>query len=310
MSGLDLSAIDALLAGTLRLATPVALAALGETIVERSGTINLGIEGTMALGAIAAIIAAGIGGWPLGLAAALVVGALVGLGMASAVLKGGANQVVVGIALSLIAGGLATYLYQVWDAAGLSDRPVALVPVIPIPILADVPLLGAVFNGQSALTWATALLIGVTALVLSFTRAGLQLIAVGDHPDSAAALGLRVERLRTIALAIGGALGGLAGASLTLGYLGTFTDGIVGGRGYVALAIVIIGRWSPVGAALGALLFALFDSLALRAQGGGLSLPVEAFESLPYLVTLLVLVLSASRAVAPRALGVPYRPER
>jgi general nucleoside transport system permease protein len=300
---------EAVLAGTVRLATPVTLAALGETIVERSGTINLGIDGVMIAGAFAAIFAAGFAGWGVALLAAALVGALFGLTIALAVLKGGANQIVVGIAVSLLATGLSTYFYQLWDAAGFSRNPVELAPTIEIGVLRRIPFAGPILSGQSALTWSALILVVLARHGLRASKPGLILKAVGDDPAAAALRGVDVGAVRTIALVIGGALAGLGGAAITVGYLGVYTDGVVAGRGYVALAVVIIGRWSPIGALGGALLFAFFDSLALQAQGGRLLLPVEAYVALPYLMTLIVLVLTARSDIAPRALGAPYAPE-
>lgn len=304
----DIGFWSAVLAGAIRLATPIALAALGETIVERSGTINLGIDGMMIAGAFAAILAAGLAGWGAGLAAAMLVGALFGLAAATAILRGGANQIVVGIAISLLAAGTATYFYQLWDSLGLSRSAIDLVPTLGFGALASLPLVGPILSGQSWLTWAMLALALLTLLLLRRSRWGLVLKAVGDEPAAAAQRGIDVIGVRTLALAVGGALAGLGGAAITVGYLGAYTDGLVAGRGYVALAVVIIGRWSPVGAVAGALLFSFFDSLALQAQGGRFALPVEAYMALPYLVTLAVLVATARGNAAPRALG--SEPER
>jgi ABC-type uncharacterized transport system permease subunit len=301
---------SAILAGAVRLATPIALAAIGETIVERSGTINIGIDGIMTIGAFAAIYVESVGaGWASALAVPLLVGAIFGLGIALAVLHGGANQIVIGIAASLIGTGLAVFFYQLWDASGLASQTVPLVPSMQIPWLGDVPLIGKALSGQSLLTYGTAILVAVGLFILKWTRLGLVLRAVGDQPEAAASRGVDVIAIRTVALVIGGALAGLGGASITAGYLGTYTDGVTAGRGYVALAIVITGRWSPLGALAGAMLFAFFESLALGAQNGTSIVPVEAFMALPYVVTLLVLVLTARGTVAPRALGLPYQPD-
>lgn len=301
---------EAVLAGAVRLGTPVALAAIGETIVEKSGTINLGIDGIMTIGAFTAIFVVSVGGgWGGALVAAALVGIVFGLVIALSVLRGGANQIVVGIAVSLLGAGAATYFYQLWDAAGLSRLPITLVPVWNIPGVADLPLIGGVLSGQSLLTYATIVLILALLFFLHRTKPGLLLKAVGDQPAAASARGIDVIGIRTLALAAGGSLAALGGAAITVGYLGTYIDGVVAGRGYVALAIVITGRWSPLGAAVGALLFAFFDSLALRAQGGSGLIPVEAYQALPYVVTLAVLFLTARGSIAPRALGVPFRRE-
>jgi simple sugar transport system permease protein len=301
---LELAFWEIVLAGAFRLGTPVALAALGETVVERAGSINLGIEGMMLSGALAGVVGATtVAGWPGGLVSGLLAGALLGLVMGLVVLKGGANQIVVGIGVSLLGAGLAAYLFKVWQPSGRSAVIVPLVPTVSIPGLRELPLVGEALFAQSWLTYGTVGLVAAMAWALRRTRPGLALRAAGDDPAAAALRGVDVVRVRLAALVTGGALAGLAGAAITVGYLGSFTDGVTAGKGYIALAVVIIGRWSPVGAALGALLFAAFESLALQAQTGASGLPVEAYTALPYLVTLAVLVATARRQHAPRALG-------
>lgn len=306
MTLMDLAFWEIVLAGAIRLATPIVIAALGETIAERSGTINLGIEGMMAIGAFAGIWGAAEAGWGIGLVAGGIAGAVLAFGMAVAVLRGGANQIVVGIAMTLLGAGLAAYFFKLWQPSGRDAVIVPLVPTIRIPVLADLPLVGPTLFQQNLLTYGAVALLALVAWGLVRTRPGLMLRAVGDDPDSAAMRGVDVLRVRGLALVAAGALAGLGGAAMTIGYLGSYTDGVTGGRGWIALAVVIIGRWSPVGAVLGALLFALCDSLALLAQSWAGGLPVEAWTALPYAVTLAVLVLTARRQNAPRALGRPY----
>ncbi len=301
----DLIFWEIVLASAIRLATPIALAALGETLVERSGSINLGVDGLMMAGAFAAVVAGAAAGWGAGLAMGFFVGGVFGLAMAVSVLRGGADQIVAGIALALLGTGLAAFFFKIWQPSGRSLMVVPLVPTIEIPGLRQLPLIGEALFGQSALTYGCAALALALAWMLQATRHGLALRAVGDDPAAAALRGVDVIATRTWALAAGGALAGLGGAAITIGYLGSFTDGVTAGRGYVAIAVVIIGRWQPVGAVIGALLFALFDALALRAQTEAGFLPVEFFSSLPYAVTLLVLVLTTRYRVAPRALGRP-----
>ena len=308
MNWLDAAFLGTILAGAIRLGTPIALAAIGETVVEISGTINIGIDGIMTIGAFAPILVESVGaGWGLGLLSSALIGMTLGLAIALGVLRGGANQIIIGIAASLIGSGVAVYSYQLWDGSGLQSQALPLVPTVVLPLVRDIPVVGRALSGQSALTYATIVLIVFLLFVLKRTKAGLLLKAVGDQPEIAAARGINVVMIRTLALMFGGAMAGLGGAAITAGYLGTYTDGVTAGRGYVALAIVIIGRWSPIGAAAGALLFAFFDSLALSAQNGVGIVPVEAYMALPYIVTLLVLVFTARGSVAPRALGLPYK---
>ena len=295
-----------LLAGAVRLATPVLLAALGETIVERGGMINLGIEGIMTLGAFAGVLGASAAGWGAGLALGAAVGAALGLIMAVAVLRWGADQIVTGIAITLIGYGLADYFFELWQPTGRSAVIVPLAPTLGIPGLDRLPLLGPALFRQSVITYAAIAAVVIAYLALKRSRGGLILRAVGDDPNTAAMRGIGVVATRSWSLALGGLLAGLGGAAITVGYLGSYTDDVVSGRGYIALAVVIIGRWSPLGAMGGALLFALFDSLALEAQSISAGLPVELYSALPYAVTLVTLLATARSASAPRSLGRPY----
>lgn len=294
---------EIVLGGMLRLATPIFLAALGEMITERAGTINLGIDGIMTAGAFAAVVCAWLGGWGSGLVGAAAVGGLYGLLLAVSVVRYGANQIIVGIAISLIGAGLTSYLFQLWQPSGQMVIFVPLVPAVTIPYLADIPFLGTILFKQNLMTYAMVAVLLAGMYLLTRTRLGIMLKAVGDDLAAAEMRGVDTSRVRYIALTLGGVLMGLAGAAITLGVLGSFNDGLTNGRGYIALAVVIIGRWTPLGAFLGALLFAFFDSLGLRVQSGMAYLPTELFSILPYAMTLLVLVLTARSKVAPRAFG-------
>jgi general nucleoside transport system permease protein len=292
-----------LFAGAVRLATPIVLAALGETLVERGGIVNLGVEGMMALGAFMGVLGASEAGWAAGLGLGAVTGGLLGLIMGLAVLKGGVNQIVAGIAVALLGVGLADYFFQIWQPSGRSAVVVPLVPSLQLPLLDRLPLIGQALFAQSPLTYFAIIAVVVATWALKQTTPGLRLRAVGDDPEAAHLRGIDVVTVRIVTLVLGGALAGFGGATMTVGYLGSFTDDVTSGRGYVAIAVVIIGRWSPIGAMLGALLFASFDSLSLLAQSGSAGLPVEFFSSLPYAITLLALVLTARAQNAPRALG-------
>jgi general nucleoside transport system permease protein len=292
-----------LLGGAVRLATPITLAALGETLVERGGIVNLGIEGMMALGAFLGVWGASTQSWGTGLLLGAIAGGSLGLLMGLAVLKGGVNQIVAGIAITLLGIGLADYLFQVWQPSGRSAVVVPLVPIVRLPLFERLPVIGGAFFAQSPLTYLAVVAVLVTSFALRRTTPGLKLRAVGDDPDAAELRGVDVIAARIVSLILGGALAGFAGATITVGYLGSFSSDVTAGRGYVAIAVVIIGRWSPIGAMLGALVFALFDSVALLAQSGSMGLPVEFFSSLPYAMTLVALVLTARAHHAPRALG-------
>jgi len=291
------------LGGMLRLATPIALAALGETLSERAGVLNLGIDGIMTAGAFAALVGAAHGGWIAGLLSGMAAGAGFGLLMAGAVVGLGASQIITGIAVSLIGAGLTSYLFQLWQPSGSAQVFVDLAPDISVPVLSRIPGLGPVLFAQNSVTYVGFGMVVILALVLRCTRAGLVLRAVGDAASAARLRGIATGRVRAMGVIAGAALMGLGGATITVGFLGSFNEGISAGRGYVALAVVIIGRWSPAGAFLGAFLFAFFDSLSLRVQGGFLALPSEIYSMLPYAMTLAVLALSAGRRSEPRELG-------
>ena len=302
---LDAAFWKATLGGALRLATPIAFAAIGETVVERSGTLNLGVDGMMTAGAFAAVVGASLAGWPFGLIVAGLAGLALGLGMGVAVLKGGANQIVAGIAIALVSVGMTTYAFQLWQPSGQTVPFVPLAPTIRIPLLSDIPFVGEAFFAQSVLTDSVVLLLAATLVTLRLTRWGLVIKASGDDPAAAALRGVDVLGARLLAMAFGGAMAGLGGAAVTIGFLGSYSDGVIAGRGYIAIAVVIIGRWSPLGAVLGALLFGLFESLSLRLQGNADGLPSELYAILPYAMTLIVLFLTARTRTAPRALGAP-----
>lgn len=292
---------EGVLATGLRIALPLGLAALGELIGERAGVLNLGVEGTMALGAIGGVAAAVVGGPTLGLAGGLVVGALVGLVFALTVVHARINEIVVGFALALGGVALATFLYR----AGFDTRPqIRPFGAVEIPVLSDLPLVGQPLFRQPLIIWLLPITAGLTAWVLQRTKVGLTLRAVGDGPEAARARGIDVERVRTGALIVGGALGGLGGAVLAAGLVGEFSDQIIGGRGFVALALVIAAGWRPwilvpLVVAVGSL-----QGFQLRVQSiGGIGIPVPVLQALPYLVTLAVLALGIGAVRAPRTLG-------
>ena len=278
----------ATIAAGIRLALPVALAALGSVITERSGVLNLGLEGMMLSGALAGYLATLHSGSPwVGLLAGLGVGALCGAFFAFLVVTIRANQIVSGIAFTLLAGSATTYLYQRSYAIGQSPPRIERLSMPPLVAMVVVLLAGIWF-------------------VLHRTTAGLALGATGETPVAVDALGYRVVRIRWAATIAGGALGGLGGAALVCGPLGLFIENVTAGRGWVALALVVFARWRPVPCVLGALLFGLCDAAQLRLQGTSTAVPYEVFLALPYVATLAALAVRASNSRTPSALAVPY----
>lgn len=297
------------LSAAVRLAGPVLLAALGEIFAERSGVLNIGIEGVVLLGALGCYLTCVYTGstW-LGFAAGGVVGAAVGLGLAFLYVRARASQVVVGIVFNILAGGVATYLYALLLGRAASPT-IAMMNAIPLPYLSDLPGVGPILFRQPAPLYLTLLLVGVAHFILFHTNFGLSLRAVGENPRAAHAAGLDVGRLRTIGVLLSCTGAGLAGGYLVSAEIGLFRDNIVSGQGFIALAIVIFGGWSPVRAMLAALVFGAADALQLSLQLFQSHLPAQLLLALPYLMTILAMSGIVGKTVQPAALTVPYHEE-
>ena len=299
--------MDALLfvAAAVRISVPYALAAMGAALSERGGVICIALEGIMLSGALGYTVGAYLTGnaWA-GVGSALAVGALMAWLHAEATVRFRADQITSGLGLNLLAAGLTRFvLVQVFHSSSNSSR----VPGLPqwhVPGLDAVPGLGTLAG--SPLVLATVLLVVLVQRLLFRSVFGLRLRATGERPEAAATLGLSVRGLRFAGVLLCGLLAGLAGAYLA-SEQHSFTDGMTGGRGYIALAAMIVGKWNPVGAAAACLLFGAAEALQIQLQGSGF--PSELLQALPYLVTMLVLAGFIGRAVAPRAVGVPYDPE-
>lgn len=298
------------LAAAIRLAGPVLLAALGEIFDELSGVLNIGIEGTLLLGALTSFLISFLTGsaW-LGLLGGILVGALINLPLAWLYIQVKASQVVVGIIFNTLALGLTSYTYRVALGEVTKPQKAAMLPVVDIPGLSDLPVVGPVLFNHSLLLYVTVALVFVSGFVLYRTKFGLKLRAVGEHPKAADTAGVDVERMRWIGVLLSGATAGMAGAYLVLSQLGIFRDNIVAGRGFIALAIVIFGRWNPYKAALAALAFGAADALQLSLQIFNLGLPPQVLLSLPYILTILAMSGLLGKAVAPAALLIPYKKE-
>ncbi len=285
------------LAALLRIATPLLFATMGELYAERSGVLNLGIEGTMLLGAMTGFTAAYFSGslW-LGVAVALATGALVGLLMALLTVVLGVSQHVSGIGTTLLASGLAFFFY----------RMIFGQPAIPPSVTAFQPI----FFDQTALTFLALLSVPVTWWALHKTRWGLNLRTVGENPRAADTAGVSVWSMRIQALVISGALMGVGGAFLTLSQFNAFTFGVISGRGWVCIALVVFGQWMPWRCAGGVVLFAMIEALQLRLQAHNvLQIPYEIFLMLPFVMTILAMALVSRNAHAPAALLIPFRKE-
>lgn len=301
-----------LLSGMVRIATPVLLAALGELVTERSGVMNLGIEGMMLTGAFAGFMTAhGTGSLWLGVLVAVVASGFAGALMAFMCVTLRLDQVVSGLALNLLASGLTFYFFRVsFQEAGDQNLPnVATLSPVEIPWLSSIPFLGDVLFSQPPLTYVALSMVPVIAWYLHRTRRGLEIRIVGENPRAGDMRGLHVSALRYAAVVFGGMMAGLGGAFLTLDSAGLFVPQISGGRGFIAFALVIVGNWSAGRILLGALFFGLIDSLQLQLQATGADVPHQLLLALPYLMTIVVLVVSRARSNSPLALGRPYTRE-
>jgi simple sugar transport system permease protein len=301
--------VTLILVGALLSATPLTLAALGELIAETSGVMNLGVEGMMLLGAISGFLTVfATGNLLFGVLVAMVASSLLALVHAVLTITLRADQIVSGLAVTLFGIGLSQFLGQ--PVAG--KQVTTVFTPLPVPGVADVPWLGAAFN-QNLLTYVTYVLIAVTWIFLRYLRPGLALRAVGENPDAADAAGVDVFRARYLAVLVGGALAGLAGAFVSLAYITSWTQGITAGRGWIALAVVVFARWTPPGVAAGGFLFGLAYVLAFATQtvqSIAQIIPTYFVQMLPYLLAIGVLVFVSSRArgrsAAPGALALPF----
>jgi simple sugar transport system permease protein len=312
--GLFLTFLVGLIAATLRVATPLIYATIGEVYTERAGILNLGIEGIMFLGAFAGFVVAykanefGWGGYLwLGLLGAVVSGVVMSLLMGFFSVTLGVNQHVAGLGITLLCLGLSLFSFRL--VFGESSVLPSIEPFDQFSIFGDLPVLGPIFE-QYLLTYiAFIILVPLGSWMLYRTNFGLQLRAVGENPEAADAAGVNVFRMRYLALVIGGALMAVGGAFLSLAQLGAFSPGIIAGRGWVCIALVIFANWNPIRAMWGALLFGGVAALQLRLQTTGLDLPYEVFLALPYLATIVALAIAGRNAAYPGAYLKPYRRE-
>jgi ABC-type uncharacterized transport system permease subunit len=296
-----------ILSSGIRLATPYLYAAIGETFSQRSGVLNLGVEGQMLLGAFAAFyVSLTTGNLWLGMLAAVLVGAAMGLAMAYVTVNLQAEQGISGIGFYLFGLGMSDLLFQKLMA---TVETVQSFPKIYIPGLSDIPGLGEIFFGHNILVYGAFLLVPIAWFVLNKTTLGLKIRSVGENPEAADSLGVNVARIRYFTIILGGTLSGIAGASLSIGLLNVFQQNMTSGSGFIAVALVYFGAWRPVGVLGGALLFSMVNSLQLWIQVKSVPIPSELAVMMPYVLTILVLVATVSRVRAPSALTKPFERE-
>lgn len=296
--------IDNIIHAAVIMTTPVLLAALGGLVNRVAGLVNIGLDSMMLAGAlIGLIVAAGTGSWFAALVAAAIIGGVLGLLMSLTVTRLDANEIIVGLGFNIAVAGLVRFfLKTTYGSSGTLNLPdVARLPRIDIPVIQDIPVLGALLSGHDPLTWTAWLLVPLTVWVLKRTRLGLRLRAAGAAPQAARALGLSPLTLRDASTVFAGLMAGLAGAYLSIGVVGIFNEGITAGRGFIALAAFYFGRNRPWLTAACALLFGFFDAFQIRLQGRGI--PAELVQTLPYVMVIVVLTVMALAVRRSRAKG-------
>ena len=290
-------------------ATPLLYAALGELITEKSGVLNLGVEGMMLVGAVCGFAAVHYSGSAsLGILGGATAGALLSLMFAALVLGFQSSQVATGLALTIFGVGLSAMLGQ--DLVGVAYDGL---PKVAIPFLSDLPVIGTLLFNHDILVYGSILLVALVWWFLKYSRSGLILRAVGDSHDAAHAMGYSVVRIRLMAIVFGGAMSGIAGAYLSLAYSPMWIESMTAGRGWIALALVVFATWRPWRVLLGAYLFGSISILQLHAQALGIGVPSQIMSMLPYLATIVVLVLISRdqnkiKLNSPASIGKPFQP--
>lgn len=290
-----------MLLSTLRLAIPLTLASIGSVICERSGIINLGIEGMMLAGAFGAVLGTHAFGSPwLGMLTAIVIGGIFGLLHALLCIRYRTNQAVSGVGINIFASGITIVLCQVvWNKEGLSGE-VAQIPTVTIPFLSEIPVIGELFKNQSPYLFFTIVIVVVSWYMMYRTKIGLRLRTIGDNSKAAATAGVNVTKYRYTAVIVCGMLCGLARSFLSIVQSNLFVKEMVAGRGYIALAATIFGGWNPLGSFFASLLFAFSQALRIHID---LDIPEQFLQMLPYLLTMIVLIIAGRKVKGPQESG-------
>lgn len=306
---MDTALLLAIVVSALRTATPLILAALGELVVEKAGCVNLGVEGMMLVGAVTGV-AVGLttGNFFLAFVLGAVAGAALSLIYGVLVLWLQVNQYAAGLALTILGGGASAFWGQAWQGRNMTGMQ-----PVDVPLLSSLPVIGPIFERLDIVVYLALILAVILAIVLTRTRLGLILRAVGENHDSAHALGFSVIGVRFGAIAFGGAMAGMGGAYLSCVMTPLWIEGMTAGRGWIAVALVVFAAWKPGRVVMGAWLFGMVSVLQIHGQGLGIAVPSQILAMLPYLVTILVLVLisrdqTRTRINAPGCLGRNFRP--
>lgn len=301
-----------LLLSSVRMATPILLVALAELYSERAGLVNIGLDGIMSIGALIGFLFGYMTGNPfVGILAGAMTGIAVNMIYAFCTVTLCAEQIVYGMAINIFAPALASFIYRAYFSDTSTVVQGVSMKAAAIPLLSKLPIVGDLFFNHSVLVYFAYLLVPLTAVFLNKTKAGLNFRAVGEYPKAAETLGVNVIRQKYLASIICGALAGTGGAYLTLCYTSTYSEGIVAGRGFIALSAVIFGRWTPGGVLLACLLFGFCDAIQIRLQLLSPGTPYQLLQMIPYICTLIALIVFGIRKNGPKANGQPYfREER
>lgn len=308
---MDATFITNLLLASVRMATPLIFLALAELYSQRAGLVHIGLEGLAAIGSLAGFLVSLITGHPfLGVLAGAMVGILVNMIYAYATIHLCAEQIVYGMAINIFAPALAAFIYRIYFGAGSELVQVGLMPTIAAMLgIQTKSFIGKLFLDQTPMVYLAYLLVIFTAVYFNKTRSGLNYKSVGEYPKAASTLGINVIGIKYVACVVCGALSGIGGAYLTTCYANTYVDGNVAGRGFIALAAVIFGRWSAGGVLLACLFFGFCDALQIRLQVGSYGLPYQFFQMIPYIATVVVLAVIGMKKAGPKSCGQPYRKE-
>jgi general nucleoside transport system permease protein len=309
---MDSNGISDLIIAAVRMATPLLIVALAELYSERAGMTNIGLDGIMAFGALTGFLVCYWTGNPyFAILCAAIAGVAVNMIYAFCTITLCANQIVYGMAINIFAPALASFIYRIVFGVSSTLAQAPLMQTIAIPVLKDIPLLGKLLFDQTPMVYFAYLFVIVTAIYFNRTRSGLNYKSVGEYPKAAETMGINVIRQKYIACIICGFFAGMGGAYLTTCYVNTYSDGVVAGRGFIALAAVIFGRWSAQGILVACLLFGFFDALQLRLQIGSNLIPYQLFQMIPYVMTLVALTILGNKIAGPKSNCKPYfREER
>ena len=306
-----MSFVSSLLLATVRMAVPILFIALAEIYSERAGMVNIGLEGIAAIGSLIGFLVCYITGstW-LGILSGALSGIIINMVYAFATVTLCADHTVYGMAMNILAPALASFIYRVYFGTGSDLKQITLMKSIAVPGLKDIPVLGPLLFDQTPMVYIAFILAALTSVFFNRTRAGLSYRSVGEHPQAAASLGIPVIGVKYLSCVICGALAGIGGAYLTTCYSNTYTQGNIAGRGFIALAAIIFGRWSGTGVMLACLFFGFCDALQIRLQLGSFNVPYQFFQMIPYIATVLVLTIIGAKKNGPAANGKPYRREQ